>query len=271
MNLMTPATWSEYLSEKNPWTKRLMGLETFSKTRNLEQIDAEYDRVKYGQLAEYNGDSIEAYKQEEFKRSGLADSDEMFISFAENIFQTQLFMARSIFYSLIVNAVKNYSSDTLCELGCGYGYNLSYLKNTVSFVYGGEYSKNAVQLGKKLNMNVMPFNYYEANDYQIIKPNSTILTVHSVEQIPNAECFIEGLCSVKKNIFRVVNIEPSFLPSRKSLVGCLRNRYIELNDYNRNLFNLLKNRHDIEILDYSEDIFGLNPLNSASLAVWQFK
>ncbi len=268
---MKTASWNEYLSEKNPWTQRLLGLEKFAKTRNLEQIDAEYDQVKYGQLADYNADSIEAYKKEEFKRGGLDDRDEIFISFEENIFKTQLFLARSIFYSLITHAVKKYSSDNLCELGCGYGYNLSYLKNTVSCVYGGEYSKNAVQLGKKLNMDVMPFNYYEANDYKIIKPNSTILTVHSLEQIPNAECFIEGLYSVKHNIVRVVNIELSFLSSRKSLVGCLRNRYIELNDYNRNLFDLLKNMNDIEILDYSEDIFGLNPLNSASLAVWQFK
>lgn len=268
---MKSANWSEYLSENNPWTKRLIGLENFSRTRNLEQIDAEYDQVKYGQLADYNADHIEAYKQEEFKRGGLDDSDEIFISFKENLFQTQLFLARSIFYSVITHAVQQYSSDTLCELGCGYGYNLSYLKNIFSCVYGGEYSQNAVQLGNKLNMDVIPFNYYESNDYQIIKPNSTILTVHSVEQIPNAECFIEGLCSVKKNIVTVVNIEPSFLPSRNSLVGCLRNRYIELNDYNKNLFSLLKKRNDIEILDYSEDIFGINPLNSASLAVWKFK
>ncbi|QIZ72207.1 class I SAM-dependent methyltransferase [Oxynema aestuarii] len=268
---MKPTNWNEYLSENNPWTKRLIGLEDFSRTRNIGQIEAEYNRVKYGQLADYNGDCIEAYKQEEFKRGGFDDGDDFFISFEENLFKTKLFMARSIFYSLITHTVKKYSSDTLCELGCGYGYNLSYLKNTVSLVYGGEYSKNAVELGKKLNLNVIPFNYYDSNDYQIIKPSSTILTVHSVEQIPNAECFIEGLSSVKNNIVTVINIEPSFLPSRHTLVGCLRNRYIELNDYNRNLFSLLKNRNDIEIIHYSEDIFGINPLNSASLAVWQFK
>ena len=67
---MKNANWSEYLSQNNPQTQRLIGLEKFSRTRNIAQIDAEYDRVKYGQLADYNGDSIEAYKQEEFKLGG---------------------------------------------------------------------------------------------------------------------------------------------------------------------------------------------------------
>jgi hypothetical protein len=46
---------------------------------------------------------------------------------------------------------------------------------------------------------------------------------------------------------------------------------MELNDYNRNLISVLRNRIDVEILEYEKDIFGLMPLNTANLIVWKFK
>lgn len=36
---MKKATWNNYLNLHNSWTKRLLGLENFSKVRDLEQIE----------------------------------------------------------------------------------------------------------------------------------------------------------------------------------------------------------------------------------------
>ena len=46
---------------------------------------------------------------------------------------------------------------------------------------------------------------------------------------------------------------------------------MELNDYNRNLIYVLKERKNIEILELEIDLFGLVPLNTTNLIVWKFK
>lgn len=269
---MKKVSWSEYLSLSNPWTKRLIGLETFSKKRNLEQIELEYNQDKYGKLLDFDFDDIERYKVKELEFAGVSDSKKVFISLEEELFESNLGLGRSIGYTMMLDVVKKYSSDSLCELGCGYGYNLSYLRRSLGLdVRGGEYSQNAVTIGNKLGVDVNRFNYYEIDDYKIIKDQSTVLTVHSIEQLPSAQCFLDGIEANKHKVDVVINIEPSYLVERNSLIGILRNRYIELNDYNRDLFSLIKSRNDIEIIEYERDIFGLNPLNSASLVVWKFR
>ena len=51
----------------------------------------------------------------------------------------------------------------------------------------------------------------------------------------------------------------------------MRNKFIEQNDYNHNLIEVLKSNPGIEILELETDVFGLAPLNTATLIVWKFK
>ena len=120
-------------------------------------------------------------------------------------------------------------------------------------------------------MDVCEFNYYTENDYDFIKPDSTIFTSHSIEQIPDATVIINHLEKQKSKINYVVHFEPTIVAERTTLLGLLRNKYLELNDYNRNLITVLKGRNDIEILELKTDIFGLVPLNTTNLIVWKFK
>jgi hypothetical protein len=120
-------------------------------------------------------------------------------------------------------------------------------------------------------MDVREFNYYESGDYDFIRPNSTVFTTHSIEQIPDATVIIESLEKQKEKINYVVHFEPTVIEERDSLLGMMRNKYLELNDYNRNLVSVLKNKKNIEILEFRTDVFGLVPLNSANLIVWKFK
>lgn len=41
---MEKANWNRDLSSNNLWTKRLIGLESFSKQRDLKQIEREYNQ-----------------------------------------------------------------------------------------------------------------------------------------------------------------------------------------------------------------------------------
>jgi len=120
-------------------------------------------------------------------------------------------------------------------------------------------------------MDVIEFNYYEAADYAFIKPDTTVFTTHSIEQIPDATVIIDNLEKHKDKINYVVHFEPTVVRERTSLLGLLRNKYMELNDYNRNLIDVLKSRDNIEILELQTDVFGFIPLNSSNLIAWKFK
>lgn len=265
---MNPISINEYLSYNNPWSKRLLGLSAFQKKRDILQVENEYNLDKYAKLIEFNFKTIEEYKLKEFELGGLKTDSIMPISFGDTIFNVQLPLARSLFYNLIKSKIEQYSSINICELGCGYGYNLSYLNGNV---YGGEYSANAVKLAIRLGMDVSEFNYYEPESYNLIKPDTTVFTTHSIEQIPDATVIIKSLEKNKNKINYVIHFEPTVAEERSSLFGLMRNKYMELNDYNRNLIEVLKSNSDIEILELEYDVFGLNPLNSSNLIVWKFK
>ncbi len=265
---MTPISINDYLNKENPWTARLLGQTPFHKNRNIQQVENEYNLDKYAKLLDFDFPTIEEYKRKEFEQGGLSMDSQMVISFGENLFQTSVANTRNHYYHLIKRKVDQYRSTNLCELGCGYGYNLSLFDDNIS---GGEYSKNAVQLGQKLDFDVNEFNYYNENDYDFILPYTTVFTVHSIEQIPDATVIINNLEKQKSKIEYVVHFEPTVVAERNSLLGLMRNKYMELNDYNRNLISVLKQHPNIEIVEMQTDIFGLMPLNSSNLIVWKFK
>jgi hypothetical protein len=84
---------------------------------------------------------------------------------------------------------------------------------------------------------------------------------------------IQGLLENRDNIDMVIHSEPTFLSSRNSLVGLLRNKYIEINNYNMDLASILCEQHRdyVELREFRPDVIGLNPLNSTNIIVWNFK
>jgi hypothetical protein len=266
---MEAVSINEYFNNSNPWTKRLLGFEQFQKHRNIQQVENEYNLDKYAKLLAFDFKTAEEYKAKEFEQAGLDPVDgEIVISFGEELFKTSVANMRSIYYGLIKTAVSKYLSKNICELGCGYGFNLSFLGPNS---YGGEYSENAVILGKKLGMDIVGFNYYKPEDYEFIRSETTVVTAHSIEQIPDAQIIIDSLAKQKDKINYVVHFEPTIIPERLSLLGLLRNMYMKQNDYNTNLIQVLKSRTDIEILELKTDYFGIVPLNTSNLIIWKFK
>lgn len=265
---MRTTTWHEYLNGDNAWARRLLGLEPFSKRRSEDEVTREYDREKYGKLAAVPAATLEECKRAEFALAGLETTSELTVSFGEDLLRMSLDEARFHYYRLIKEVVGRYPAPRYCELGCGYGYNLSLLDGER---YGGEFSANAVALGKKLGADVSAFNYYRPSDFDLIRPDSTVFTVHSLEQIPDAAQVVDNFAAKRDRIRYVVHLEPTFVPSRRTLPGLIRNRYIELNDYNRNLLAVLHGRPDVEILEERHDVMGLNPLNSTNVICWGFR
>ena len=264
---MKKISLNNFLNKDNVWTHRLLN-NNFKVNRDLEHIQKEYNEDKYKCLIHKSSKSTAELKAYQWKLSN--DTDNTHISFKDEIFSCSIFRAQNFVDNNILETVKSFESENICELGTGYGYNLSLFEKSFN-LYGGELTKNGVEIAKSFNLDVNLFNFYNKEDYKIIRPNTTLFTHHALEQIPNSNCFIEYLSKFKKHLNFIVNIEPSIIPTRKNLLGILRNKYIEINDYNRNIHQLIKNNDEIEVLLHDNDVIGNGPLNSSCLTVWRFK
>lgn len=268
--MLQTVDWNHYLSRQNPWTGRLLGWEPFTKTRDAQQIEREYNQDKYGSLLPLNLATVAEYSQVQFESVGFAADHVIPVAFGEELVEMPWQIARNLQHSLVTKVIRDFNPARICELGCGYGLNFPVLLDITAEVYGGEYSQNAVTIAQRLGLDIHLFDYYKPDSYDLIRDRTLIFTSHSVEQLPSAQVLLDNLSRHRDKIDKVVHFEPTFLAERNTLVGCLRNRYIEINDYNRDLVTLLKARTDIEILSFQPDLIGLNPLNSTCVIVWQF-
>jgi len=268
---MISISLNEFFNKDYVWTDRIFGDKEFSKKRDISQIEREYNLDKYKSLFDLDLPDMEAYKVKEFENSGIKQDQEVRMSFKDELFKMPLSRARRIAYGIFVDMISPYLSPNNCELGCGYGFNLPLIKGNN---YGGEYSQYAVDLGKRLGQDIVQFNYYNEADYNFIRPDSTVFTVHSIEQMPDAKVIIDSLYKQKDKINYVVHFDPSYLAHRSDFIGKARNKYIELNDYNRNLFSYINSRTDIiEVVKLEYDVISMqiNPLNSTNFIVYKFK
>ena len=255
----------EYLNEDNIWFKRILD-KSFLINRDLNHVQQEYNDDKYKKLLANSSLSIKEIKAYQWNQKGFKNTH---ISLGDEIFECTTTFAQSLVDNMILNNVSNFSSENICELGTGYGYNLTLFDKSLN-LYGGELTENGVAIAKQHNIDVELFNFFNPEDYNIIRPNTTIFTHHSLEQIPDSNCFLNNLYKFKDNINYVVNIEPSFMPNRANLLGILRNKYIEINDYNRNIHKITRNSPEIEVILTHDDMKGNGPLNSSCLTVWRF-
>jgi SAM-dependent methyltransferase len=257
----------------SPWPKRLLSLEPWSiPVRDSRKIEKEYNVDKYGALLRHFGDahpSAEEVRQAQFDLSG---DTQLCVSKGLRLYTCPLTDARNMERQLVLDALRSHATDcqSIVELGCGYGFNLSLARSQYpeKQVCGGDFSDNAVTLGKHLGLDVRHFDFYSESSYEFLSELSQpilVFTCHAIEQIPDATLVVKNLCRFSKVIRRVVHLEPSPELHGDSLLGMMRRRYIELNDYNRNLLSLVRPFN----ATIEPDILGINPLNPTSRIEWQ--
>jgi hypothetical protein len=278
VNLADLPLWSE-------WPARLLGLSPFvSLSRTIEKIDQEYDKDKYARCLDYCvrvGQELtpEQVKQFEF---GLDPSQEICVSSSGEILCVSLREARTRYYQFLRDTMcaQIEGCKTVVELGAGYGYNLWMLKkysNDKSF-WGAEYSDNAVRIAQRLyrddsQISVVNFNFYDPETYGFldkITPPIIVFTSHAIEQLPHSAVVLDNLIRWREKIEAVFHFEPVYELLDETLLGLMRRRYTQINDYNRDLLSELQKRSWIRIKEQHADGFGLNPLNPTSVICWEF-
>ena len=172
------------------------------------------------------------------------------------------------------------TAGTVVELGSGIGHIMWMLRQSYpDLTYrGGDFADSAVALAARLyaktpGISVEKFDFYAPN-YELIekaKGPVVVLTSQALEQVPQSAGVVETLSKYRDKITRVFHLEPAYaLYDDGTLLGLMRRRYIEINDYNRDLVSTLKERKDVEILRLEPNIVGWNPFNSLALIEWRF-
>ncbi len=270
------------LPKYTPWVGRLLHLEPFSKpVRNLAKIDAEYDKDKYAKLLAYYKKQPDASVADIRTKESFGDSETICFSRRGELFLTSVVHCRQLQDRLLIDTLAKPVSEArvVVELGCGYGYNLSVLRNAFPnrLWLGGEYSKNAIKLASHLfadseDISVLPFNYYDETwaILESLAEKALVFIRHSIEQLPQVKSIMPTFCKYKDKIAEVVHLEPVFeLIDKRSTLGQMRQAYTLMNDYNTDLLTSL-NSMGAQILKTEIDLIGANPLNPTSLIHWKF-
>jgi SAM-dependent methyltransferase len=264
----------------SPWVKKMLGYEEANqKEKNEEEILREYNIEKWGFILKRMQQENEC--NVDFADSLLFDKDAKVMGYLENEFieRTQGEMHKKHIELVHKNISDFLPAPAVVELGCGYGSVLFKLSKDYlpvdQYLVGAEFAESGIEVMDKIaasegtNLQTGYCNFFDLNlDGLNIPEGSIIFTSFAACCIPElSNGFLDAILKTKPK--KVVHFEPLYEQCGEDLFGLLRRKYMELNDYNRNLLSLLKNHPDVEIESVSEPVFGSNPLLSASVIRWK--
>jgi hypothetical protein len=273
----------EDLPKYTEWPKRLLALESFAvKQKTRGEVLREFNQDKWGQLLK-KVYSMSNPTLEEVEGM-LVDSNESTPCFEEGKFylanERQLLeMHLDLFEDVLRPHL--HGASCLVELGAGYGSKILALAQREGFsklpLLAGEYTQSgrelisilANQLGKSITVGHCDFNEMKIEDLRIPE-NAIIFTsyaAHYVPELPND--FTNFFCGLRPQV--VVHFEPCYEHyAINSLHGMMCRRYIELNDYTRNLVSIIEacqERGQIS-LQIRKNVLGSNPFLPISVIKW---
>ncbi len=268
------------------WPARLIGTETFKAVeRNLEKIHSEYSLDKWQKCLDAFEASNGSMTPDDLRRFYYDLSS---TKLRASVKDGRLLAATNgdvmgWYDEKLTAAIAPFmaSAKTLVELGSSFGHIMWMLRKSFPNVAfrGGDFADSAVALASKLyalhpGVSVQKFDFY-ADRYDLLEQAEgpvVVITSQALEQVPKSAGVVEALSRYRGKIACVVHLEPAYsLYDDGTLLGLMRRRYIEVNDYNRDLIPTLQSRKDVEILRLEPHSVGWNPFNSLALVVWRFK
>ena len=237
--------------------------------RTLEWVLREYDRDKYGPLAAGRFDSLEAARLFLYENSTHRSADDPLDIIWKGApltcgFRTYLHLQNATLRESLVRHAGRFQGSNFFEAGCGIGYNLLVARE-LGPARGGDLSDNACAVARRHGLTVETFNFLEPHHYEArIAPETVLFTVQAIEQLPDATPFLENLRRVQRRIRCVVHLEPFVI------AGGLGNAHIRANDYNTNLFDLLCEDPEVEILEHRINELGF-PHHTSHVVCWKFR
>jgi hypothetical protein len=266
------------------WPARLLGSEPWQqRSKTPENVLREYDIEKWGKILASLDTSETAVS--------LADIDEREFAVAPSLlawirdeFRPMSYAEAHVLYMELVQSVlREYlPASGIVELGSGYGTVILKLARSAEFAdvpfFAAEYTPSGREVlrrlaeadGTAIETGHCDFAVDPVTDLTL-PPGTVIFTSFATPYVPELpDSFVESLLALQPAA--VIHFEPCYEHCDDSLFGLLRRRYIEVNDYNRNLATLLKKfeaNNRITIEREEPVVFGSNPLLSASVLAWR--
>lgn len=268
------------LPRYSAWPARLLGAESFAAHhRTSDEVLREYDKEKWGSVLSWLKTHSDVTVDDLWRQQGLEPGEMVPFALASRIAIAPLRVVLNAYARLLLDTLKPHKAKALVELGSGLGDNLLKLASVLQprAAYGGEFTSSGVECGRtlaKLWSTEARFDHFDYNNPQTLETvpkQALVYTSHSIEQIPQLhESFVESL--IRRSPQLVVHFEPCYQDhDGQSLIGLMRRRYTELNDYNRNLVELLRSFEDagaIRILEHQANVFSDTPFNPTSIVMW---
>lgn len=262
------------------WPGILQGTTPFpQRERTREEVLREYDGEKWGEVLAWLRTQTHVTPEDLLRRQGLGPEQVVAFARGSQFFTAAVSEVMGEYEQLLLKTIRPHQPETLVELGCGLGDKLLKLAKALRprKIYGGEFTASGVSCGGLLAKHrevIARFEHFDYNDPQtlaLVPAGAVVYTSHSIEQIPKLlDSFIEGL--IQRSPKLVVHFEPGYEDQAdEPVLGPLRRRYAELNDYNRNLVGLLRKfaaAGRIRIREHQKNIFSDTPFNPTSVLTW---
>lgn len=263
----------------------MLGLEAWTRrTRTRDEIDREFEKEKWGGLLRFGlrpGPPLTLEAADAWAQG----ADIPILSWeSDQLVESTPSVAHRKYRDLVAGVVERYFPATaIAELGAGYGSILIDIARRPAFrgvpMYAAELTESGSLLidmlaaaegvtvtTERCDLTASPITEID------LPVGSLIYTSYAAQYVPRlSQAFVESLIALAP--VAVIHIEPCFEHcDPKTLLGLLRRRYIEVNDYNTNLVTILheqRERGSIDIVEERPAVFGSNPLLAASIVVWR--
>lgn len=274
------------LPKYSPQVRELLfASEEHIRYKTPKEVIREYNDEKWGSVWSFIKQNPDACLQD--VNQHLFDDSKKFLVYQKGEYIEQLFENACENQILIMQStLQKYidQAESLVELGAGYGFIILNLikrmKNDHISYFAGEYAVNgirsiaAIAANEKIKIEVDSCDFRELTlgpTFNKVK-RSVVFTSFALTCIPEiSRNFIQYIRRLDP--LYCVHFEPCYEHHDPlSLQGLLCRRYIEMNDYNRNLVGILheaKERGELEIISEEKICFGINPLLPMSVIVWR--
>ena len=274
------------LPKYSPWPARLLCSEKWIRDRRTNKENyREYESEKWGPLAKMCRKSdlpltlsnVNLIEHEMDRNSSdfilCSKNDSMGLYTKENAYNNLVEDLACYFKQL-------HDFSAIVELGAGYGNVLFRLLAhfpAIKEILAGEFSASGRWLIKAIaETENIPIKVVNCNFNskpicnEVIPEGALIFTCASVVCVPRlGKEFVNNMLAL--NPTYVAHFEP-FRECETSLISMMRNRYLEVNDYNNNLEYLLSEAEaegKIAICLKSDQLIRVNPLMAYTLTVWK--
>ena len=268
------------------WPARLLGLEPWEKKRKTaDEVLREYDKDKWGVLLRKVQQAETPVTLEQADEWASQATSKLLCSFEGRLELLTIQEAHRRYLELLESTLKPFlPASALVELGAGYGSQILALSKRKAFkdttCIAGEYTESGIELIKtlalaeKVDITVGHCDFNAASVTPLEIPHGAVIfTSMATHYVPKLSSgFIESLSAFHPRA--VVHLEPCYEhceAQTQTLLGLMRRRYIEVNDYNTNLVALLhesQSQGKIRILEERPQVMGHNPLLPVSVVTW---